>query len=413
MSRLRSILAMAALASLLIVIVPDSALAAGPSTDGQKILGRAPVKYGSGKTVRRSHNEAAIVARIWVPGLDEKFVPQGLTWASPYVLVGGYIWDGSKQDNAVECRVYRIDPETGETRGMFTLGPIARGALCKHAGGLAYAGRGILFVSDTHHVFKIDLEKAFKLGSVFNNEALLARVELGGNGDDEVIGSFAAWSGKPSAQSSHSAIRFAKPEAVGAAANPFLGGPVETAENDSGASVQAAPVEAGKMPVIPVSSPLNGSLWLGRYTGGENREKNTRIYEFPAALIDWANPATRQVRTLTAANASASLWISAGAQGGAFDRDGNLWISRTVTRWLEKTSVLHKKDPKTGDIIAKYDILHGLEDLAFDDKGYLWIVSESGTWKYQDWRVFSRFRVIDDFYPLLIRIDVKRLKAYD
>ncbi|HOY67812.1 MAG TPA: hypothetical protein PLP29_13075 [Candidatus Ozemobacteraceae bacterium] len=412
MSRLRSIFVVAAFASLM--FAPDAALAAGPSTNGQKILGQAPVNYGSGKTVRKTHNEDAVVTRIWAPGLDDKFVPQGLTWASPYVLVGGYIWDGTADDKAVECRVYRIDPATGETRGMFTLGPIAKGALCKHAGGLAYAGRGILFVSDTHHVFKIDLEKAFELGSAFDNEALLARVELGGSGDDEVVGSFAAWSRKSSVRAaSVPVVPSAKPGAAGAAANPFLGGLVDSAENDTGASSHDTPVLAGKETPVSVSAALSGTLWLGRYTGGEDREKNTRIYEFPASLIDWANPATRQVRTLTAADASTSLWISAGAQGGAFDRDGNLWISRTVTRWFEKTSVLHKKDPKTGDIIAKYDILHGLEDFAFDDKGYLWIVSESGTWKYKDWRVFSRFRVIDDFYPLLIRIDVKRLKAYD
>jgi len=75
--------------------------------------------------------------------------------------------------------------------------------------------------------------------------------------------------------------------------------------------------------------------------------------------------------------------------------------------------VLHKKDPKTGDIVAKYEILHGLEDLAFDDKGYLWAVSESGCWKYQHWKVFSGFRLIDDFFPLLIKIDVSRLQSYD
>ncbi|HNW36941.1 MAG TPA: hypothetical protein PKM25_18525, partial [Candidatus Ozemobacteraceae bacterium] len=138
----------------------------------------------------------------------------------------------------------------------------------------------------------------------------------------------------------------------------------------------------------------------------------TRIYGIPASLISWAdNKGT--VRSVTAKNASASLWISAGAQGAAFDKDGYLWISRTVTRGLEKTSVLHKKDPRTGDIVAKYNILHGLEDLAFDDKGYLWAVSESGCWRYQDWNVFSRLRLIDDFYPLLIKIDVNRLQPYD
>jgi len=418
------------------MLVSGTSTAAGPSKDGQKILGKAPVKYGTGKKLRRTHNENAIVTKIWAPGLDEKFVPQGLTWSAPYVLVGGYIWDGRKDDSvAVECRVYRIDPATGESRGWFTLGPIDQGALCKHAGGLACDGRGILYVSDTHHVFKIDIEKAFELGTAFNNEALLARVALGGTGDDEIIGSFAAW--KKTSSVLEKTAKLLKPVAAAGASGaqapetnrpadgaktPFGGRPVAVVANGDDGTVSSTRVFAGTS--IGVNAPsAPGTLWLGRYTGGEDRENNTRIYGIPSGSIGWADPGGknqpgkpdlgRKVRTLTAMNASASLWISAGAQGAAFDRDGYLWISRTVTRGFEKTSVLHKKDPRTGDIVAKYNILHGLEDLAFDDKGYLWAVSESGCWKYQNWKVFSKFRIIDDFYPLLIRIDVNRLASYD
>lgn len=416
------------------LFAPSACLSAGPSDDGQKILGKAPVKYGSGKKVRRTHNEAALVTRIWVPGLDEKFVPQGLTWSSPYVLVAGYIWDGRKDDGeAVECRVYRIDPTTGESRGWFTMGPIGQGALCRHAGGLACDGQGILYVSDTRHVFKIDIEKAFTLGSAFNNEALLARVALGGTGDAAIVGSFAAWKKKASTLEQAAMLLKSRGAAGVSAApapnarrkdgrSPFGGRQVSvTANGDEAVERPAAvAVTAGTGVKAP---PAPGTLWLGRYTEGEDREKNTRIYEMPAELIAWAdlNGANqpgkpdlgRSVRTLTAANASTSLWISAGAQGAAFDREGYLWISRTVTRRFEKTSVLHKKDPTTGDIVAKYEILHGLEDLSFDDKGYLWAVSESGCWKYQHWKVFSGFRLVDDFYPLLIKIDVNRLQSYD
>lgn len=403
-------------------------LAAGPSTDGQKILGKAPVKYGTGKKVRRTHNEAAIITRIWAPGLDEKFVPQGLTWSSPYVLVAGYIWDGRKGDSeAVECRVYRIDPATGESQGWFTLGPIEQGAMCRHAGGLACDGQGILYVSDTRHVFKIDIEKAFKLGSAFNNEALLARVALGGTGDDGIVGSFAAWKKaamlpNPRAVADASATHVSVPSARKEGGNPFGGRQINVTANGDEATDRPATVAVGAGIGVK-APPASGKLWLGRYTEGEDRGKNTRIYEIPAELIAWADreginqpgrpDLGRNVRTLTAANASTSLWISAGAQGAAFDREGYLWISRTVTRRFEKTSVLHKKDPRTGDIVAKYEILHGLEDLAFDDKGYLWAVSESGCWKYQHWKVFSGFRLVDDFYPLLIKIDVSHLQSYD
>jgi len=425
----------ALLAFVFMLSVTDS-FASGPSADGQKILGKAPVKYGTGKKVRRTHNEAAIVTKIWAPGLDDKFVPQGLTWSSPYVLVAGYIWDGRKDDSeAVECRVYRIDPATGESRGWFTMGPIEQGALCRHAGGLACDGQGILYVSDTRHVFKIDIEKAFTLGSAFNNEALLARVALGGSGNDAIVGSFAAW--KKKASPLEKAAMLLKTRGVAGVSavhafapnvrnvdgkSPFGGRQIIVTANSDEAVERPATV-AVKAGIGVNAPPAPGTLWLGRYTEGEDREKNTRVYEIPAELIAWADrdganqpgkpDLGRNVRTLTAANASTSLWISAGAQGAAFDREGYLWISRTVTRHFEKTSVLHKKDPSTGDIVAKYEILHGLEDLAFDDKGYLWVVSESGCWKYRNWKVFSGFRLVDDFYPLLIRIDVSRLQNYD
>lgn len=418
------------------LFAPSSSLAAGPSADGQTIFGKAPVKFGTGKMVRRTHNEAAIITRIWAPGLDDKFVPQGLAWSSPYVLVAGYIWDGRKDDSeAVECRVYRIDPATGESRGWFTMGPIEQGALCRHAGGLACDGHGILYVSDTRHVFKIDIEKAFEFGSAFNTEALLARVALGGTGDDGIVGSFAAWKKQASTLEKAAVLLKSHGEAGVSAVhasvpnvrnrdgrNPFGGRQISITGNDGDASVGPATALVEPHPGLNIRS-APGALWLGRYTGGEDREKNTRIYEIPADLVAWADQAGtnqpgkpdlgRKARTLTAANASASLWISAGAQGAAFDNNGYLWISRTVTRRFEKTSVLHKKDPRTGDIVAKYEILHGLEDLAFDDKGFLWAVSESGCWKYRNWKVFSGFRLIDDFYPLLIKIDVSRLQSYD
>lgn len=406
-----------------LLLIPAWAFAKGPSTGGQKILGKAPVKYGAGKKVRKTHNEDAIVTKIWVPDLDEKFVPQGLTWAAPYVLVAGYIWDGVDSDasKAVECRVYRIDPKTGKIAGQFTMGNIIGGSHCNHAGGLAFDGGNTLYVSDTHYVFKVDVEKAFTLGSAFNNEALLAVVKLGAEGNDGIVGSFAAWaksktsmnaivSGKTSVSASKKDSKSGDSKTF---ANPFGASGVQVSDSDEadrpdGTLVYTAPtIEKNSTQANP------GMLWLGRYTAGEEREKNTRIHAIPSSLIAWADE-KQNVRTLTAQNASDSLWLSAGSQGAAFDKNGDLWVSRTVTRWLEKTSVLHKKDPKTGDIIAKYNILHGLEDLAFDDEGNLWAVSESGTWKYRNWKVFSGIKlVIDDFYPLLIKIDVNKLKSYD
>jgi sugar lactone lactonase YvrE len=130
-----------------------------------KILGRKP-DYGWA-TVSSVSNSRAIGTRIWVPGLDEGFVPQGLTFADGQILISLY---QSKEATVSKgpCRVYRVDPVTGNVTGQFDL-PKEFG----HADGLAYGGSNILYASDTHAsvIYKINLEKALKDGSC--NEAIL------------------------------------------------------------------------------------------------------------------------------------------------------------------------------------------------------------------------------------------------
>lgn len=96
-------------------------------------------------------NETAIDRRIWVPGLDDGYVPQGLTVISGKLYVGSY----HSSDQAVgrgPCRLYRVDPESGETTGQLDL-PTA----CGHAGGLARGAPGHLWVADTRVVFEVAL----------------------------------------------------------------------------------------------------------------------------------------------------------------------------------------------------------------------------------------------------------------
>lgn len=149
-------LLVAALAFLLAPTAP--ALASEP-------LGTPPT-YMQRSVTAEVPNGEAIAWRAWVPGLDEGFVPQGLTVAEGQIILGTY-----KGTDGSGCRLYRIDPTDGRTIGVYDMP-----ARCGHAGGLAYAGDGRLFVSDTWVLFELDLVKAF--GPDAGEAAVVRQVSL-------------------------------------------------------------------------------------------------------------------------------------------------------------------------------------------------------------------------------------------
>lgn len=126
-------------------------------------------------------NQQAITQALWAPGIDHGYVPQGLAFADGQVLVSGYR-STSPVVSMGACRVYRIDPDSGEITGFFDLPPA-----CGHAGGLAYAGSGVLILSDTHRLYRINLERALLEQHAQN--AITGTLELGG----ALRGSFAAF----------------------------------------------------------------------------------------------------------------------------------------------------------------------------------------------------------------------------
>ena len=122
-------------------------------------IGTDPVRgarpgYGPA-TVDTMPNEAAIGPRIWMPGLDDWYNPQGLAVAIAAILVTAYRSDAPRVYRG-PCRVFRIDPASGAETGHFDVPPP-----CGHAGGLASAGNGKLYIADTHTLFITDLASAF------------------------------------------------------------------------------------------------------------------------------------------------------------------------------------------------------------------------------------------------------------
>ena len=130
-------------------------------------------------------NEAAITRRIWTPGLDDGWVPQGLTVAGRDVLVAAYHPSPDLKSNEGPCRVVRIETSSGRTTGSFAM-PVGA---CKHAGGLAFVAPNRLLLADTHRIFLVDLERAFASGKA---EGAMKSLKLEG----ALRGSFAGFDGK-------------------------------------------------------------------------------------------------------------------------------------------------------------------------------------------------------------------------
>jgi sugar lactone lactonase YvrE len=127
--------------------------AAVPAETEGAILGTPP-GYGPA-AISAVPNQAAIARRIWMPGLDEGYNPQGLAVAGNSILVAAYRSD-SPDVRRGPCRVFRIDPANGVATGQVDVP-----APCGHAGGLAVAGNGRLYVADTRTLFAADLASAF------------------------------------------------------------------------------------------------------------------------------------------------------------------------------------------------------------------------------------------------------------
>jgi hypothetical protein len=286
-------------------------------------LGTRPSHLGN-SPVSTVPNQQAITQALWAPGIDHGYVPQGLTFAEGQVLVSGY-----QSTNPVvsmgSCRVYRVDPASGESTGYFDLPPA-----CGHAGGLAYAGNGVLILSDTRRLYRINLEQALREQHARN--AITGTLDLGG----ALRGSFSAfvpaqaWSGDMSGNQP---------------------------DNQPGSD--------------PVTGP---GLFIGAWS---TSARKARGYFLPLALFD-----SHHGTTITEENATHTLPLRARAQGGSFSPDGSLWLSYSSHDFGR----VEQLDATSGRILASYLLANGAEDLGFDDKGSLWAVSEAGSLRWRNWR---------------------------
>ena len=146
-----------------------------------EILGKKPEYLDAAAT--SFPNDQAVTPRIWVPGLDEGWTPQGLALVDKFVVVSAY---QDSDATRAQCRVFRLERDTGAPAGFFDM-PIAR---CHHADGVAYIGNGQIVFADSHQLWRIDLEAALKTGRA--EDGIRGTVKLGG----ETKGSFTFFDGK-------------------------------------------------------------------------------------------------------------------------------------------------------------------------------------------------------------------------
>lgn len=133
-------------------------------------------------------NEDAILKRIWMPGLDEGFIPQGVTVVDDAVYVAAY--KSVEGAGRGACRLYRLDAGSGRVTGSLDLP-----ARCGHAGGAAKGAPGRVWVSDTRDIFEVEIgvPASATIGKVVRHVRLTGEVKgsyAAGTGDALWLGTY-------------------------------------------------------------------------------------------------------------------------------------------------------------------------------------------------------------------------------
>ena len=129
----------------------------------------------------------------------------------------------------------------------------------------------------------------------------------------------------------------------------------------------------------------------------DRRDLWTGSYERDKGGMLWRLPLDRLARaSLSESDTEATLAVPARAQGLTF-RGTEIWMTFSGSQFGR----LARIDAASGNEQASDAIPAGIEDIAFDDDGWLWSVSEACTPRYLDWSTT---------YPLVFAIDIQKLK---
>lgn len=244
-------------------------------------------------------NEAAIGRRIFVPELEEGWIPQGLAVVGEHVLVSSYKpTPDVLKDSKGPCRVYRLSMATGALEGRFDVPPESCDS---HAGGLAYLGGNDLVIADTAKLSRVELDKALAAGTA---AGAIRTVKISGL----LRGSFAASQGRD-AWTGYWSKDAGKSRMYKLPAGFFEA----TTVMDEKAAVEArtVPLEAQG-----AAFDRDGALWVTASRGN----KMSKLYRLDAA-----------------GRVVAEHDMPMGLEGIAFGADGKLWaVSESGTRKYQR-----------------------------------------------------------------------------
>lgn len=144
--------------AVLLLLLLLYALPAGPAAAQETIGGVAPTY--TQRQLSPTPLDPAIRRRHWAPGLNEGYVPQGLTLVRNTLFVGAYRSTDANTSRG-PARIFAVDPAGGAVIGGFDL-PAAIG----HADGLAATpDGGLLYLADNgRSVYAFDLPRSLAQG---------------------------------------------------------------------------------------------------------------------------------------------------------------------------------------------------------------------------------------------------------
>ncbi len=155
--------------------------------------------------------------------------------------------------------------------------------------------------------------------------------------------------------------------------------------------------EGGVTGVVTLSGEVKGSfvdfdgkaIFAGAF---DSDAQDAKGHFLPPSVFD-----THNGKSIDERQALRSVPLPADAQGAAFDAQGALWISASSSKFGR----LSKLNAQTGQVISNYEMVIGIEDLAFDDAGRVWSLSEAGSLRWSKW---------SKTFPVLFRMDLSKLK---
>ena len=142
-----------------LILILLTAFPALAQIGGPNIGGEAP-NYTE-RAISATPLDRAIRQRHWAPGLNQGYVPQGLTFARGTLFVGTYL-STEPQTNRGAAKIFAVDPKNGAVIGGFDL-PASIG----HADGLAATpDGGLLYLADNGRaLYAFDLPRSLQAGT--------------------------------------------------------------------------------------------------------------------------------------------------------------------------------------------------------------------------------------------------------